>query len=532
MTSNERDLSEPIKKALNINNNDYKIVGNEGGGDCFFASLRDAFQDKKKYENITIPILRERLANNVSQEEYDDQKSVAEAIGIEGETKDIIESKNLEDFKQKIVSKEFWANHWAINKIEKLYNIKFIIIKEPENGNIFQCTDQNLNNNPVYILLYFSGRDEGAHYELIKYKVKSYFNSLDEISEIKDKYINTCGTPEQKQALKQATEGPVLAPAPKLKSKSVPHPPHPHPRITHLRPSTPTHAHPLPVPVVDKEKEAKYKDAKEKEAAAKQAKDAKEKEAKEKEAKEKEGKEATAKQAKDAKEKETKEKEGKEKEAKEAAAKKAKEEAAKKAKEAKEEATKEAKEAAAKQAKEEAAKKAKEKEAKEKEAKSLAKVLQPDVPVDTKPQISSEDNIPSKDDMEKLQKKKEQAKELINIAKKAKEMAEKNNNLSEEAVENLQKAKQDLQDAKSTYTFIDKELSKKNGIYLMNNKNIQKDEEIKDEEIKDEEIKKMQEKEEQIEQLEEKEESNNDFLVINLSIIGIIVFGAFQFLKN
>ena len=111
-------------------------------------------------------------------------------------------------------------------------------------------------------------------------------------------------------------------------------------------------------------------------------------------------------------------------------------------------------------------------------------------------------------------------------------MAEKDNDSTEEAVENLKKAKQDLQDAKLAYTFIDKELSKKNGIYLMNNKNIQKDEEIKDEEIKDEEIKEMQKKEEQIEQLEEKEASNNDFLVINLSIIGIIVFGAFQFLKN
>ena len=437
MTSNERDLSGPIKKALNINNNDYKIVGNEAGGDCFFASVRDAFKDNKKYQNITVSTLRERLANDLSQKEYDDQKSDAEVIGNEGETKDIIESKNLEDFKQKIVSKEFWANHWAINKIEKLYNIKFIIIKEPENGNIFQCTDQNLNNNPVYILLYFSGRDEGAHYELIKYKVKSYFNSLNEISEIKNKYINICGTPEQKQALKQAKVAAPVVAAPVVAAPVVAAPAVAAPAVAAPVVAAPAVAAPVPKPnpvsVVDKVKEAKEKEAKE-----------------------------------------------------------------------------------------EAAKK----------AKSLAKISQPDVPVDTKLQISSEDNIPSKDDIEKLQKKKEQAKELINIAKKAKEMAEKNNNLSEEAVKNLQKAKQDLQDAKSAYTFIDKELSKKNGIYLMNNKNIQKDEEIKDEEIKDEEIKKMQEKEEQIEQLEEKEENNNDFLVINLSIIGIIVFGAFQFLKN
>ena len=115
-------------------------------------------------------------------------------------------------------------------------------------------------------------------------------------------------------------------------------------------------------------------------------------------------------------------------------------------------------------------------------------------------------------------------------------MAEKNINSTEEALENLEKAKQDLQNAKSTYTFIDKQLSKKNGIFLMNNENTEKDPEIKKTDIdNDEEIKKIEENEKQIEKLEEKqikEEKSNDFLVINLSIIGIIVFGAFQFLKN
>ena len=70
----------------------------------------------------------------------------------------------------------------------------------------------------------------------------------------------------------------------------------------------------------------------------------------------------------------------------------------------------------------------------------------------------------------------------------------------------------------------------------MNNKNIEKDQEIKKENIDDdEEIKEMQEKEEQIKELEKEEdnkENNNNFLFINLSIIGIIVFGAFQFLRN
>ena len=47
MASKERELPISIKKALNINNNNYKIISNEAGGDCFFASVRDAFKDNK-----------------------------------------------------------------------------------------------------------------------------------------------------------------------------------------------------------------------------------------------------------------------------------------------------------------------------------------------------------------------------------------------------------------------------------------------------------------------------------------------------
>ena len=165
MASKERELPISIKKALNINNNNYKIIGNEGGGDCFFASVRDAFQDIPKqdlkfyHQNIDILTLRKSLANSLNEKTYKKLKDNAINIGIEAETKDIIESKDLKDFKKKILSNDFWANTWAINKIEQLYNIKFIIIKDLENGNVFQCVEQN-NNIPIYILLYFSGRDE------------------------------------------------------------------------------------------------------------------------------------------------------------------------------------------------------------------------------------------------------------------------------------------------------------------------------------------------------------------------------------
>ena len=59
-------------------NNNYNIIDNEGGGDCLFATIRDAFKPFGKI--TTIDKLRYRLSNELTEETYDNYKSLYMAI--------------------------------------------------------------------------------------------------------------------------------------------------------------------------------------------------------------------------------------------------------------------------------------------------------------------------------------------------------------------------------------------------------------------------------------------------------------------
>lgn len=56
-----------------MKNMNYAIVDNEGGGDCFFAVVRDAFASINK--QISVAQLREIVAMNTTEEQYNDYKS-------------------------------------------------------------------------------------------------------------------------------------------------------------------------------------------------------------------------------------------------------------------------------------------------------------------------------------------------------------------------------------------------------------------------------------------------------------------------
>ena len=113
----------------------------------------------------------------------------------------------LEQLKDMIKTKEFYADAWAIPNIEKKYNVKFIILNQElfidsvdaENSNILQCGDahpdiqrQGYFDPDMYIILNYSGN---IHYDLITYD-KNYFISSFKFKElpyiIKKKIIETC----------------------------------------------------------------------------------------------------------------------------------------------------------------------------------------------------------------------------------------------------------------------------------------------------------------------------------------------------
>ena len=224
-----------------MKNNHYNIQDNEGGGDCLFATIRDAFSTiaqqtsvpkirkklseeateqifqnyKEQYDMYNATIIRDtnkikelsqeylalkdKFANTVDREE---QKQLLEfAKSVKAEHDQLVQEKKvsasilreykimknvdtLDKFKRVIRHCEFWADTWAISTLERILNIKFIILssenyKANDVKNVLQCghlNDTILENRgrftpDFYIMVDYTG----DHYKLIGYKKKMIF---------------------------------------------------------------------------------------------------------------------------------------------------------------------------------------------------------------------------------------------------------------------------------------------------------------------------------------------------------------------
>tara|TARA_Y100000992_G_scaffold206467_2_gene141262 strand:+ start:3497 stop:5554 length:2058 start_codon:yes stop_codon:yes gene_type:complete len=180
-----------------LQNNKYDIIDNEGGGDCFFAVLRDSLKSSnvEKYKNITVKNIREKLSNEADDSLFNIYKELSEFY-IGGYKKSILDKSNklkkfslqkkqlagtndtsekneileyakqniedineeseknkefkilqeefefmkdlksLAELKEVIKTNKYWADAWAISTLERIYNVKFIIFsKEHYDGN-------------------------------------------------------------------------------------------------------------------------------------------------------------------------------------------------------------------------------------------------------------------------------------------------------------------------------------------------------------------------------------------------------------
>jgi predicted NAD-dependent protein-ADP-ribosyltransferase YbiA (DUF1768 family) len=241
-----------------MKNNKYGIIDNEGGGDCLFATIRDAFAQLGQH--TTVQKLRKKLAEEATEtiflgykEQYDtfnsalvsDTKDIKE-LEIEyekykklyGDTLDreqkkqfteaakkiklqrdrIINEKKitqeilneykfmkdvdtLEKFKRKIQTCEFWAETWALSTLERILNIKFILLsseayKSKDTANVLNCGQLNdtiLESRgeftpEFYIIVDFLG----WHYKLITYKKKQIFTFSELPYDIKKRIAEKC----------------------------------------------------------------------------------------------------------------------------------------------------------------------------------------------------------------------------------------------------------------------------------------------------------------------------------------------------
>ena len=219
-----------------MKNNHYGLLDNEGEGDCFFYVLKDAFLGIGK--ETTIPKLRNLLSLEADEDTFKQYKEIYDnyksslvlskeesdkikkelqqlkdkfkltkdrntQVMLQKQMKDKVELfnrikaevevtkenikefkvmsgvKTLENFRKKIRSCEFWADTWSLSTMERVLNIKLILLSSEayENGdkdNVLVCGQLNdvklseigVFNPDFYIIVDFVG----DHYKLITYK--------------------------------------------------------------------------------------------------------------------------------------------------------------------------------------------------------------------------------------------------------------------------------------------------------------------------------------------------------------------------
>jgi predicted NAD-dependent protein-ADP-ribosyltransferase YbiA (DUF1768 family) len=241
-----------------MKNKNYSITDNEGGGDCLFATVRDAFSSIAQQTSVNK--LRKKLSNEATEnvflgykEHYDmynsalirdtnqikeleaeylllkqkfaqiidrnEQKIIStEAKKVKAEHDKLVEEKRvtaeilkeykfmkgidtLDAFKSKIRKCDFWADTWAISTLERILNVKFIIMssenyKNDDTKNVLQCGQLNDNilqergrfTPEFYIIIEHTGN----HYKLIVYKKKSIFKFTELPYDIKKMIYEKC----------------------------------------------------------------------------------------------------------------------------------------------------------------------------------------------------------------------------------------------------------------------------------------------------------------------------------------------------
>ena len=241
-----------------MKNKYYDITDNEGGGDCFFAAIRDSFSNIAQH--TTVQKLRKEIAEQATDEifiaykeqydeardslltdtnkikelalEYSDIKEKfkqaldrneqkllsANSKKVKEEHDRLVNEKkvtakmleefkfmkgvdSLDKFKRIIKTCEFWAETWAVSTMERLLNIKIIILsseayKSGDLVNVLQCgqlNDSILQNKGIftpefYIILDYTGN----HYKVIGYKKKMIFKFSEIPYDIKKMIADKC----------------------------------------------------------------------------------------------------------------------------------------------------------------------------------------------------------------------------------------------------------------------------------------------------------------------------------------------------
>ena len=166
----------------------YKIFENEGAGECFFASVRDGLKNTKS-KGVTVSAMRSELSKKATEEVFRNLKDIESQLP---EDYDFIKNiSTLEEFKDYILTPSYWADEWAISTIEKIYNIKVVILSKVTETIECGYGYEDLVFKPDnYLFMEYT--DNPKHYRIVEVNGKRDI-SFDEIPvEVKIEIINKC----------------------------------------------------------------------------------------------------------------------------------------------------------------------------------------------------------------------------------------------------------------------------------------------------------------------------------------------------
>jgi len=254
LTDTELDIESDNWVVNYMKNNKYGIVDNEGGGECLFAVIRDAFKGIGK--KVSIAKMRNLLAENLEPNVYENYKVLYDSYNtnvkeilekskqvvsefktkrkmmdteesndaklvLQGELKELKKQNEglkeelettrenmkevafmkdvdtIDDLRDKIKTCEFWADSWAIHLLEKILKIKIVIFNSSnyeygDNENVLQCGIKPDNTEILEPKYYILTSYSGIHYMLITYNDKSIFTYKDLPKNIKKLIVTKC----------------------------------------------------------------------------------------------------------------------------------------------------------------------------------------------------------------------------------------------------------------------------------------------------------------------------------------------------
>jgi predicted NAD-dependent protein-ADP-ribosyltransferase YbiA (DUF1768 family) len=236
-------------------NNNYDIVDNEGGGDCFFAVVRDAFAtighkttvaklralvsteltDEVFQEYLNLYNQYEFIKTNIESQLKEFQKTnkiykkraqdaedkekrkqiledvvalkelydakMAELTQVKrDQTADVGYMKgidNLEKYREYINTSNYWADEWALTTIEQLLKVKIIVLSQyaynnKSFDNILNCGSNPSETKQFEPEYYIMMCHTGNHYTLVTYKKRAIFKFKEIPYDVKILVVNKC----------------------------------------------------------------------------------------------------------------------------------------------------------------------------------------------------------------------------------------------------------------------------------------------------------------------------------------------------